>query len=107
MPGIFQENSSFLSGLMRPVAYSPQHENERDKIVNMGIVFLGRSVRSGGSGLIMIVLLAALESCFAPLASAHAVVTSCDESSLRQAVNAGGLVTFDCRGTITVTDTIL
>ena len=43
---------------------------------------------------------------WAPLAGADAIVTFCDESSLRDAVNTGGLVTFDCVGTITLTNTI-
>src|SRR5215831_11962273 len=50
--------------------------------------------------------LVALGFAWAPLARADAIVTSCDEQSLRDAVNTGGLVTFDCVGTITLTSTI-
>jgi len=38
-----------------------------------------------------------------PQARAGGAVTSCDENSLRTALSGGGLVTFDCSGTITVT----
>ena len=41
-------------------------------------------------------------------APAHAggAVDACDEDSLRTALSGGGLVTFTCSGTITLTETI-
>jgi hypothetical protein len=41
-----------------------------------------------------------------PQARAGRVVTSCDENSLRTALTGGGLITFECSGTITLTATI-
>ena len=59
-----------------------------------------------GKQLIPAALLVAMGFALPPLARADAVVTSCDEPSLQQAVNMGGLVTFDCTGIITLTRTI-
>src|SRR5262252_3478066 len=59
-----------------------------------------------GKRLIPAALLVALGFAWAPVARADAIVTSCDEQSLRAAVNMGGLVTFDCVGIITLTSTI-
>lgn len=59
-----------------------------------------------GSRHLLVVL--ALVILFAATAPAHAAgtVTVCDEASLRTALSGGGLVTFTCSGTITLTETI-
>src|SRR2546429_2509201 len=48
-------------------------------------------------------LLVALSMACAPVARAAGVVSSCDETSLLTAVSGGGMVTFTCSGTITLT----
>jgi hypothetical protein len=45
----------------------------------------------------------ALVLSLAPSAQAEGVVSTCDEASLRTALNSGGLVTFACSGMITLT----
>src|SRR5262245_18511039 len=44
---------------------------------------------------------------FSPRPLPAAMITTCDEASLRTALAAGGTVTLACDGTITVTDTLV
>src|SRR5256885_1970888 len=60
----------------------------------------------GWSSILLAALLVALAMAYAPVARAAGVVSSCDEASLLTAVSGGGMVTFTCSGTITLTATI-
>src|SRR6266550_2224385 len=60
----------------------------------------------GWSSILLAALLVALAMAYAPVAWAGGVVSSCDEASLLTAVSGGGMVTFTCSGTITLTATI-
>src|SRR5882762_6536561 len=65
-----------------------------------GLIHLGRP------RILVAALLGALAIAYAPVARAGGVVSSCDEASLLTAVTGGGMVTFTCSGTITLTATI-
>lgn len=69
----------------------------------------GKSGRVGvlpyGSGTAQLLLALAL---FAPVCTLSAgTVSSCDEASLRAAMSGGGVVTFACSGTITLSSTLV
>ena len=63
-------------------------------------------IQHGRSWILHAALLVALAMAYAPVARSGGVVSSCDEASLLTAVSGGGLVTFTCSGTITLTATI-
>ena len=67
---------------------------------------LDRVIRSLCLRLLFSAHLVALALGYAPVARAAGVVSSCDETSLLSAISGGGMVTFTCSGTITLTATI-
>jgi hypothetical protein len=60
-------------------------------------------IQQGRPRILIAALLVALAMAYAPVARSGGVVSSCDEASLLTAVTGGGIVTFTCSGTITLT----
>jgi predicted outer membrane repeat protein len=65
-----------------------------------------RFLESSGRRVFLASLLIALTFVCVPPAQAGGVVSTCDETHLRSALAGGGIVTFTCGGTITLTATL-